>query len=160
GACVGACGTAGSEDVFVTKINAAGNSLVYSSVIGGTNNDFAFAVAVDTSGNAYVTGATDSPDFPQVHPIPGACLGTCGTSQFPENAFVTEGNAAGNALVYSSFLAGSGFTEGFGIATDSAGSAYVVGLTQSADFPRVHQIAGACLGACGAGSSDGFVTKV
>src|SRR5207248_2617799 len=62
--------------------------------------------------------------------------------------------------VYSSHLAGSAFTEGFGIAADSAGSAYIVGLTISADFPRVNQIAGACLGTCGGGSSDGFVTKV
>jgi len=160
GACVGGCGTAGSEDVFVLKINAAGNALVYSSVLGGSNNDFGLAIAVDPSARAYVTGVTDSADFPRVNPIPGACLGSCGTASFPENAFVAEVNAAGNALVYSSYLAGSGFTEGFGIAADGEGSAYVVGLTQSADFPRVHQIAGACLGTCGAGSSDGFVTKI
>jgi hypothetical protein len=161
GACVGACGTAGSEDVFVTKINAVGNALVYSSVLGGSNNDAGFAIAVDPSGNAYLTGLTDSPDFPRVNPIPGACLGTCGSGSFPQDAFVAEVNAAGTALVYSSHLAGSAFTEGFGIAADSAGSAYIAGLTQSADFPRVNQIAGACAGTCGGGAnSDGFVTKV
>jgi hypothetical protein len=161
GACVGACGTAGSQDVFAAKINATGDALVYSSVLGGSNNDAGFAIAVDPSGNAYLTGLTDSPDFPRVNPIPGACLGTCGAGSFPQDAFVAEVNAAGTALVYSSHLAGSAFTEGFGIAADSAGSAYIVGLTQSADFPRVNQIPGACVGTCGGGaSSDGFVTKV
>src|SRR5262249_48733285 len=105
-------------------------------------------------------GQTTSTDFPQVNPIPGACLGTCGTGSFPQDAFVTEVNAAGNALVYSSFLAGSGFTQGLGIAADGSGRAYVVGLTQSADFPRVNQIVGACPGTCGSGGSDGFVTKI
>jgi len=159
GACVGTCGT-GAGDAFVTKVNAAGDALVYSSLLGGSNNDSAFAVAVDASGDAYVTGPTDSVDFPQVNPIPGACLGTCGTNPFPQNAFVTKINAAGNAIVYSSYLAGSGFTEAFGIAADSAGNAYVSGVTQSADFPRVNQITGICSGTCGTGSSDGFVTKI
>jgi Beta-propeller repeat len=161
GACLGTCGTGLSQDAFVTKINAAGNALVYSTLLGGSGNDDAFAIAVDGSGNAYLTGQSNSTDFPQVNPIPGACLGTCGTGSFPQDAFVTEVNAAGNALVYSSYLAGSAFTQGFGIAADSAGNAYVVGLTQSADFPRVNQIAGACLGTCGTGAnSDGFVTKI
>src|SRR5215469_16442766 len=159
GACVGTCGT-GAGDAFVTKVNAAGDALVYSSLLGGSNNDSAFAVAVDASGDAYVTGPTDSVDFPQVNPIPGACLGTCGTNPFPQNAFVTKINAAGNAIVYSSYLAGSGFTEAFGIAADGAGNAYVSGVTQSADFPRVNQITGICSGTCGTGSSDGFVTKI
>jgi hypothetical protein len=161
GACLGTCGTGGNQNVFVTKISAAGNALIYSSVLGGSNNDDGFAIAVDGFGNAYLTGLTNSTDFPQVNPIPGACLGTCGTGSFPQDAFVTEVNAAGNALVYSSFLAGSAFTEGFGIAVDGSGNAYVAGLTQSADFPRVNQIAGACLGTCGTGAnSDGFVTKI
>lgn len=159
GACVGTCGT-GAGDAFVTKVSAAGDALVYSSLLGGSNNDSAFAVAVDGSGDAYVTGLTDSADFPQVNPIPGACLGTCGTNAFPQNAFVTEINAAGSAFIYSSYLAGSAFTEGFGIAADNAGNAYVTGITQSADFPRVNQITGICSGTCGTGSSDGFVTKI
>jgi len=159
GACVGTCGT-GAGDAFVTKVSAAGDALVYSSLLGGSDNDSAFAVAVDGSGDAYVTGLTDSADFPQVNPIPGACLGTCGTNSFPQNAFVTEINAAGSAFIYSSYLAGSAFTEGFGIAADNAGNAYVTGITQSADFPRVNQIAGICSGTCGTGSSDGFVTKI
>jgi hypothetical protein len=159
GACVGTCGT-GAGDAFVTKVSAAGDALVYSSLLGGSNNDSAFAIAVDGSGDAYVTGSTDSTDFPQFNPILGACLGTCETSSFPQNAFVTEINAAGNGFIYSSYLAGSGFTEGFGIAADSAGNAYVTGVTISSDFPRVNQIAGICSGTCGTGSSDGFVTKI
>ena len=159
GACVGTCGT-GAGDAFVTKVSVAGDALVYSSLLGGSNNDSAFAIAVDGSGDAYVTGSTDSTDFPQFNPILGACLGTCETSSFPQNAFVTEINAAGNGFIYSSYLAGSGFTEGFGIAADSAGNAYVTGVTISSDFPRINQIAGICSGTCGTGSSDGFATKI
>ena len=162
GACAGTCGTGtGQYDAFVTKINPAGNALVYSSLIGGSNNDFASAIAVDGSGNAYLTGTSNSTDFPQINPIPGACVGTCGTGSFPTDAFAVEVNAAGNALVYSSNLAGSAFTQGRGIAVDGMGNAYVTGLTQSADFPRVNQIVAACPGTCGTGANtDGFVTKI
>ena len=72
-------------DAFVTKINASGNALVYSSLVGGSGDDgneyegtFFAAIAVDSSDNAYLTGTTFSTDFPRVHQIPGACLGLCG----------------------------------------------------------------------------------
>ena len=161
-ACVGTCGSgSGTFDVFVTKINAAGNALVYSSLVGGSNNDEASGIAVDGSGNAYLTGNTNSADFPQVNPIPGACQGSCGTGSFPTEGFVTKVSAAGTALVYSSYLGGSAVDQAFGIAVDGSANAYVVGFTQSADFPRVNQIPGACLGTCGSGTnSDGFVTKI
>jgi Beta-propeller repeat len=162
GACVGACGTgSGTFDAFVTKINAAGNALVYSSLIGGSSDDEPFEIAVDGSGGAYLAGQTNSTDFPQVNPIPGACQGSCGTGSFPTEGFVTKVSAAGDALVYSSYLGGSAVDQAFGIAVDGPGNAYVTGFTQSADFPRVNQIPGACLGTCGTGAnSDGFVTKI
>lgn len=114
---------------------------------------------MDGSGNAYLTGQTNSTDYPQVNPIPRACLGTCGTGSFPQDAFVTEVNAAGSALLYSSYLAGNTFTEGFVIAADSLGNAYAVGLTQSADFPRVNQIAAACIGTCGNRNSSALFSS-
>ena len=162
GACVGSCGTGSNNDAFVTKINAAGNALVYSSLIGGSGDedDDGFAgIAVDSAGNAYLTGNTFSTDFPRVNQIPGACNGSCGSGSI--DVFVTKVNAAGNALVYSSLIGGSGTDIGFGIAVDSAGSAYLTGLIGSSDFPRVHQIPGACNGSCGAGINyDIYVTKI
>ncbi len=162
GACNGTCGNGSNNDAFVTKINAAGNALVYSSVIGGSGdeNDGGFAgIALDSSGNAYLTGNTSSSDFPRIHQIAGACNGTCGSGS--TDAFVTKVNAAGSALVYSSYLGGSGTDLGFGIAVDGSGSAYATGLIGSTDFPRVNQISGGCNGSCGAGVNyDVYVTKI
>jgi hypothetical protein len=162
GACVGSCGGGSNNDAFVTKINAAGNALVYSSVVGGSGgeNIYGFAgIAVDGSGNAYLTGTTNSTDFPRVNQIPGACNGSCGGGS--TDVFVTKINAAGSALVYSSYLGGSGTDIGFGIAVDSSGNAYATGLIGSPDFPRVHQIPGACNGACGSGATyDVYATKI
>jgi uncharacterized protein (TIGR03437 family) len=116
-------------DVFVAKLNAAGNALVYSTYLGGSSADRGQGIAVDASGNAYVTGQTRSSNFPTVRPI----------SSFGgnANAFVAKLNAQGNALVYSTCLGGNGsiFEFGAGIAVDAAGSAYVTGPTASSNFP-------------------------
>lgn len=167
GACNGSCGSGHNLDSFVTKINAAGNSLVYSSLVGGSGDDsnsyntvFFNNIAVDRSGNAYLTGQTYSTNFPRVNQIPGACNGSCG-SGFPGDIFVTKVNAAGTALVYSSYLGGDAADIGYSIAVDGSGNAYVTGLTYSADFPRVNQISGACQGTCGTGANyDAFVVKI
>ena len=163
GACRGGCGNGSSNDAFVTKINAAGNALVYSSLIGGSGDedDGGFAgIAVDSSGNAYITGNTVSTDFPRVSQIPGACLGSCGTAS-AQDVFVTKINPSGTALVYSSYVGSSGTDIGFGIAVDRLDNAYLTGLTLSSDFPRVHQIAGACNGDCSNSLNyDVYVTKI
>jgi hypothetical protein len=167
GGCVGNCpGTGANSSVFVTKINAKASALVYSSYIGGTGEfQSGQGIAVDSSGNAYVTGYTNAPDFPVVGQIPGACLGTCGTGKGPYGtngaAFVTKINAAGSALVYCSLIGGSEDSWGYGIAVDSSDNAYITGPTDATDFPRVHQISGACNGTCGSGGGHGFfVTEV
>jgi hypothetical protein len=146
----------GNRDVFVTKINAAGNALVYSTYLGGTGGEEARGIAVDSSGNAYVAGFTDSTNFP----IANAVQATMGGTQ---DAFVTKLNPAGSALVYSTFLGGAGGFDGsnsaeFGeaIAVDSSGNAYVTGSTFSNNFPLVNAIQDTFKG----GSTDAFVTKI
>ena len=125
--------------VFVSKFNAAGSALVYSTYLGGSVSDEGEAIAIDASGNAYLTGSTCSPDFPTVNPIEASLKGVC-------DGFVTELNAAGSALVYSTYLGGSGDAaiektdEGTGIAVDASGDAYVTGGTWSSDFPTVNPI--------------------
>jgi hypothetical protein len=121
----------GFRNAFVTKLNTAGSALVYSTFLGGSNNDAAAAIAVDASGNAYVTGAADNPDFPTT---PGAFQTTPGAvGEF--QAFVTKLNPTGSALVYSTFLGGSSDDGAAAIAIDTSGNAYVTGVTLSTDFP-------------------------
>ncbi|MGH9839084.1 MAG: SBBP repeat-containing protein [Blastocatellia bacterium] len=123
-------GLKGKSDVFIAKLNAAGNALVYSTYLGGSNEgqgaDVGFGIAVDGSGNAYVTGVTSASDFP----LRSALENTLGG---PADAFVAKLNPSG-ALVYSTYLGGSGAELGFGIAVDSAGAPYIVGTTSSGDL--------------------------
>lgn len=92
---------AGGLDAFVTKINATGSALTYSTYLGGTATDTSYSIAVNDSGNAYVTGQTNSASFPTASPLQGAMSG-------PSDAFVTVFNSAGSALAYSTYLGGSG----------------------------------------------------
>jgi len=131
----------GFEDVFVSKLSfdsaTSTLSLAYSTYIGGSGVDEVSGIAVDTSGNAYVTGDTFSPDFPTVHPLsaPNNAL------QGNKDAFVSKLNfdllTSTLSLVYSTYLGGSDFESGGGIAVDASGNAYVTGSTTSPDFPIV-----------------------
>jgi uncharacterized protein (TIGR03437 family) len=124
--------------VFVTKFSPDGSSLVYSTYLGGSGWDYGYAIAVDSSGSAYVTGNTNSNDFPITtgayqtlcSPSPATPTGTvtkasCNSSN--NSAFVTKLDPAGTGLVYSTFLGGYGGSVGTGIVVDSAGRAYVAG---------------------------------
>jgi hypothetical protein len=142
---------AGSENAFISKINATGSALVYSTYLGGNEDDSGNAIAVDASGNAYVTGTTDSANFPTTA---GAFQKAIGGIY--DNAFVTKLNPSGSALVYSSYLGGSGDDGGQGIAVDASGNAYVTGLTDSTNFPTT---AGAFQTATG-GDGDAFISKI
>jgi hypothetical protein len=117
-----------SGDVFVAKINAAGSALVYSTYLGGSGGEFASGIAVDSSGNAYVTGFTASTDFPTKNALQPANAGKT-------DVFVTKFNSTGSAFIYSTYLGGKDTDDGYGIAADSAGNAYVVGLAGSRNFP-------------------------
>ena len=136
----------GNVDSFVTKVDPTG-SLVYSSYLGGTGREQAGGLAIDSSGNAYVTGSTGSLNFPTLNAFQG-------TNQGVVDVFVTKINPAGS-LIYSSYLGGSGQDEGSSIAADSSGNAYVTGFTFSNDFLTQNAFQGT-LG----GIEDAFVTKV
>ncbi len=143
----------GNYDGFLTKLNAAGSALMYSTYIGGSGSDQAGSVAVDASGNAYVQGITASTNFPTSAPIQ-ASLG--GGSY---DAFVTKVNAAGSAYVYATYLGGSGAegsTDEAAIAVDGAGNAYVVGGTSSTNFP----VTSSGYQTTMSGTSDAYVTAI
>jgi hypothetical protein len=103
--------------------------LLYSTYLGGSGTDYGFAIAVDGSGNAYVTGRTNSTNFPKMNPLQPIYGGG------DWDAFVAKINPTGSALVYSTYLGGSSFDASQGIAVDNAGNAYVTGSTGSTDFP-------------------------
>jgi hypothetical protein len=127
----------GADDVFVSELNPSGTALVYSTYLGGALDDYANAIAIDTAGQAYVTGFTNSTNFPTT---PDAYDQTYNGDVVPAayfygDAFVTKLNRAGTALIYSTYLGGTGDDLGLGIATDRARKVYVTGSTNSADFP-------------------------
>ncbi len=146
-----------AEEAFVTKLNASGSAPVYSTYLGGGSGEVAQGIAINAGGNAYVTGATTSTNFPTVNAVQNTFGGE-------SDAFVTKINAAGSAFVYSTYLGGSGISsdeQGVGVAVDSAGSAYVFGHTGSTDFPTVNPIQATNAGAGGTFPSfDAFVTKI
>ena len=116
----------GSYDAFVAKVNAAGTGLVYLGYIGGSEDDRGYGIAVDGSGNAYVTGLTGSDET--TFPVTG---GSDLTFNGGYDVFVAKVNAAGTALVYLGYIGGSENESGFGIAVDGSGNAYVIGTTGS-----------------------------
>jgi len=124
----------------VVRINADGSRLVFGTFAGGSLADIGWGIAVDSAGNAYVTGQTSSPDFPTTVGAFDTAFGetSCrwGTHTVPcRRAFVLKMAADGTFLIYSTFLGGSGLDAGNGIAVDGNGSAYVTGETWSSDFP-------------------------
>jgi hypothetical protein len=138
----------GNGDAFITKLSASGAALLYSTYLGGAQNDMANGVVVDRAGNAFVVGDTISSDFPTASPIQAAIAGS-------NDAFVTKINAAGSSLLFSTYLGGSQGEIGTGIALDSQGETIVTGYTSSTDFPVVSPFQGAY-----GGSFDAFVAKL
>ncbi|MEO8285000.1 MAG: SBBP repeat-containing protein [Chloroflexota bacterium] len=139
----------GNSDVFVTKLNATGSALIYSTYLGGNvAQEWGMGIAVDTSGNAYVAGFTGSTNFPLQNPFQPAFGGVT-------DAFVTKFSPAGSSLIYSTYLGGSGNDAGWGgIAVDISGNAYVTGYTESTDFPLQNPFQPLFRGV-----GDAFVTK-
>ncbi|MGA2077678.1 MAG: SBBP repeat-containing protein [Terriglobia bacterium] len=143
----------GDADVFVSKLNATGTGLVYSTYLGGSGGDSGYGIAVDSIGNAYVGGITSSTDFPTVNPFQAN-----NKSPANGNGFVAKLNASGSALIYSTYLGGSGGDSVQSIALDSPGNAYLTGWTQSMDFPTVNPLQ--ATNKVSSGYSTGFVAKL
>jgi hypothetical protein len=139
------------SDAFVTKLDSTAATLVYSTFLGGSNNDLSNGIAVDATGSAYLIGHTDSSDFPTTA---GAYDTSWNGGGF--DAFVTKLDATGAALAYSTFLGGALDDLGRGVAVDATGSAVVTGRTSSSNFPTT---AGA-YDTSSNGTLDAFVTKL
>jgi uncharacterized repeat protein (TIGR02543 family) len=139
---------AGGWDIFIAKVNASGNALIYSTYLGGSRHDTGESIAVDSEGAAYVIGKTDSEDFPTQSSFQETHVGG-------DDAFIAKVSASGNALIYSSYLGGTHYEMGQDLAVDSEGAAYVMGKTFSADFPTQNPIQGSH-----AGDWDIFIAKV
>ncbi len=137
-----------STDVFVTKFSASGNALLYSTYLGGSTSDAGYGVAIDDFGCAYVTGETNSANFPTQNAYDASYNGS-------DDVFVTKFSASGNTLIYSTYLGGSAGDYGNGIAVDTAGSAYVTGSVDSPDFPTQNAYDAGINGSW----TDVFVTK-
>jgi hypothetical protein len=137
----------GDNDAFLSKFNSAGSALTYSTYLGGGMDDFGNSIGVDSSGNAYVTGTTESTDFPVANAFQPDLLG-------PRDSYVTKVNSAGDTVVYSSYLGGSNDDLGNAIAIDGLGNAFVAGTTDSTNFPTKSVQDNL------AGGSDSFVTKI
>jgi uncharacterized repeat protein (TIGR01451 family) len=136
------------NDAFVTKFAPDGQTLVYSTYLGGASIEQGLAVAVGADGSAYVAGGTSSADFPQFEPA----RGHGGLS----DAFVARLNPAGSALLFSTYLGGAANDQANALAVNSAGEIFVVGNTASPDFP----VRSAARGTYGGGRSDAFVAKL
>jgi hypothetical protein len=139
------------QDVFVAKISPAGNALVYSTYLGGSSDDYAYGVTVDTAGAAYVAGATYSNNFPTSANAP---QNTFGGGSY--DAFAAKISPEGNTLVYSTYLGGSGGDRANGIAVDTSGAAYIAGGTGSPNFSTTANAFQRTLG----GGYNAFVAKI
>jgi hypothetical protein len=138
----------GELDAFVTKISAAGASLVFSSYIGGEAEDIGYDIAVDSSGSAHITGTTTSLDFPVTDPLQGDLKGN-------RDAFVVKLTPPGTGYMHASYLGGYGIDYGLSLAVDTSGDVVLVGQTGSADFPVVNGFQPAP-----GGGIDAFIARV
>lgn len=145
------------RDAFVAKFNAAGNALVYSTFAGGSNRDSGYGIAVDTSGSAYVTGVTYSPNFPITQGTFDTTCGSNGQCDTFSDAFALKLSPNGSSFVYSTFLGGGSDDAGQAIAVDGAGNAHVAGSSYSSNFP----VSGDAIQPSRSGTTnDAFVSKL
>ncbi|MCX6563285.1 MAG: SBBP repeat-containing protein [Candidatus Aminicenantes bacterium] len=140
----------GSYDAFITKLNSSGSALVYSTYLGGTNTEYATGIVIDSSGNAYIAGYTNSTNFPTV-------TGAFDTTHNGDyDAFLTRLDATGSSLVYSTYLGDSATDKAYALAVDSSTTVYLVGETFSRTFP----VTSGAYDVSQNGNADVFVTRI
>lgn len=142
----------GGYDIFITKIDASGSGLIYSTYLGGSGNDYNSAIAVNASGYAYITGQTISPDFPMANPFQSLYGG--GNS----DGFVVSLSPGGNSLAFSTYMGGTGNDGGRAIDTDGT-NAFITGHTNSTNFPITGSAFFSTCNGC-PGSTDAFIVKL
>jgi len=146
----------GEADGFVTKLSPSGSELVFSTYLGGRGFDQVAALAIDHDNHVYVAGGTNSPDFPITsNAFEKDCDGGAHTGFCIGDAFVTEFDASGQSMMYSTYLGGTGYDAATGLAVDEQGQAYVVGQASSSNFPRSNAYQSSL-----SGPSDALVTKL
>jgi photosystem II stability/assembly factor-like uncharacterized protein len=119
------------DDTFVTKLNAVGTAIIYSTYLGGNDEDIGYGIGVDASGNAHVTGQTCSDDFPVLNAYQPTRANSC-------DAFIMKLDASGSGLLFSTYLGGMNRDVSGSIALDPAGNAYITGYTYSYNFPTLN----------------------
>src|SRR5262249_55852203 len=124
----GAFQPTGADDVFILKIKSDFTSLIYSTYLGGSDEETAFDIAIDSDGNAYIVGTTQSDDFPTVNPLQAQRGGE-------KDGFIAKLNPTGSALLFSTYLGGTENDQVTCVAVDAGGNVFVGGLTNSIDFP-------------------------
>lgn len=138
----------GGRDAFVARIDSSGSRLLYSTFLGGSGQETATGIAVDSAGNAFISGATTSDNFPVYRPTQSVKRGQ-------QDAFVAQVNAAGSAMLFSTYLGGMGDDRANAIAVDSATRIYIAGDATSPNFPTVNAFQAAT-----GGNQDAFVAKL
>jgi hypothetical protein len=138
----------GPQDVFIVKLGSSGDEVLFSTYVGGDSADYGYGIAIDDSGQTYVTGVTGSSDFELLNPIQDSLAGRL-------DAFVTKLDASGSSLVYSTLIGGALDDNARDIVVGSDGSAYVTGQTFSTDFPTANDFQ-----AANAGQSDAFLFRI
>ena len=141
---------------FVARLNSTGTALLYCTYLSGSQNDAADAIAIDAAGNAFVAGATASPDFP----VTAGAFQTSNHASRAGTGFITELNSSGSGLIYSTFLGGSQEVSITGLALDSSSNAFVTGYTADLDFPVTPGVFQATSPANPIIGGKGFITKL
>jgi hypothetical protein len=139
---------AGGHDAFVSKLDPTGSELLFSTYLGGSGEDWGIGLALDVQGTVHIAGHTDSANFPVINALQPLYAGN-------GDAFVSKFNPAGSALIYSTYLGGSGGEWAYGIGVDSSGRAWVSGYTGSLDFPVAN-----ALQPVYSGATDVFVAQL
>jgi hypothetical protein len=137
-----------TADIFVTKISSSGSALIYSTLIGGRSDDGNRSIVINSAGEAYIAGTTNSDNFPVLNPIQRTLGGLF-------DGYIVKINSTGNGLIYSTYLGGSADDQVNGVALDSAENVYLTGGTLSANFPLVAPMQSDLRG-----RTDAFITKI